>query len=162
VRLEPFGAEHLPQTLDWLQDPVLRAQIDSRDAPTQEGHVTYWSRRLADPDDEPYAVLAGPAHVGNGGLMIDRTESTVEIWLYLGDRRGSGIGRRAADALLERGFSGLGLTSAVVRVVSDNSGALRFWRSLGFVDRSPQHADDRRASSVWLSLARSDRMSRRP
>jgi RimJ/RimL family protein N-acetyltransferase len=93
-------------------------------------------------------------HLGNAGLLIDRDHSEAELWLYLGEGRGAGVGRRAADALLGRAFDSLGLDRAAVRVVSDNEGGLRFWRSLGFVETGSLREDAGHENSVWLGLLR--------
>jgi RimJ/RimL family protein N-acetyltransferase len=156
VTLEPLSDRHLVATLGWLRDPGLRAQIDSLGEPTPDEHRAYWQRRLADATDEAYAVLAGPRHVGNGGLRLDRRRMKAELWLYLGEARGQGIGRAAAALLLRRGFRELGLNRVAVRVVATNQPALRFWRSLGFADEGRAREDtwinDDPVDSMLLSL----------
>jgi RimJ/RimL family protein N-acetyltransferase len=156
VTLEPLTGRHLEATLEWLRDPGLRAQIDSLGEPTPEEHRAYWERRLADESHEAYAVLSGSRHVGNGGLQLDRRRQKAELWLYLGEARGQGIGRAAGALLLRRAFRELGLNRVTVRVVATNEAALPFWRSLGFTDegraREDTWIDGRPVDSMFLSL----------
>lgn len=156
VTLEPLSERHLEATLEWLRDPGLRAQIDSLGEPTPDGHRAYWARRLEDESHEAYALLAGSRHVGNGGLELDRKRLKAELWLYLGEARGQGIGRVAAALVLSRAFRELGLNRLAVRVLATNEAALSFWRSLGFTDegraREDTWIDGRPVDSMLLSL----------
>jgi RimJ/RimL family protein N-acetyltransferase len=156
VTLEPLSERHLEATLEWLRDPKLRAEIDSLGEPTPEGHRAYWERRLAEESHEAYAVLAGGRHVGAGGLELDRKRVKAELWLYLGEARGQGIGRPAAALVLRRAFRELGLNRVSVRVVATNQAALSFWRSLGFTHegraREDTWIDGRPVDSILLAL----------
>jgi len=157
-----MGPEHVDATFTWLQDPDLRAAIDSRGEPDPETHAAYWQRKLASPGEESYAVLADGRHIGNCGLVIDAARRKAELWLYLGERsaRDRGAGRAAAGNLLERVFGTLGLNRAAVRVVSTNDGAVRFWRSIGFVEEGRLRQDAGDADSIWLGLLRREWSSR--
>jgi RimJ/RimL family protein N-acetyltransferase len=150
--------EHVETTLSWLRDGELRAAIDSQGPPNPEEHAAYWARRLAARDEEAYAVTADSHHVGNGGLLVEPRRRKAELWLYIGEPawRGAGVGREAGLLLLERAFGGLGLMRTAVRVVSTNPGALRFWRSLGFVEEGRLRMDAGDADSIWLGLLRSE------
>jgi RimJ/RimL family protein N-acetyltransferase len=156
ITLEPLSDRHLEATLEWLRDPGLRAQIDSLGEPTPEEHRAYWDRRFADESQEAYAVLAGSRHVGAGGLQLDRRRRKAELWLYLGEARGQGIGRAAAALLLRRAFRELELNRVAVRVVATNEAALSFWCSLGFTDEGRAREDSwiegRPVDSILLGL----------
>lgn len=160
VRLEPLGAEHLERTWSWLQDPELRAAIDSLAAPTRDENDRYWRSRLADPTRDDFAVIAGDVHVGNCGLLRDDARSKAELWLYLGVGRGAGIGREAVRLLLQRAFGELGLGRVYLRVLSTNPGAVAFWRATGFVDEGRWRRDTvvngSPADSIWLAVLREE------
>jgi RimJ/RimL family protein N-acetyltransferase len=149
VRLERMGREHLDLTLAWLQDSELRAAIDSRGVPTRAEHVSYWSRRHGSNSEECYAILVDGLHVGNCGLIFASHGGTAELWLYLGEEtsRGKGVGRHAAELLLDRAFGELGLRRAVVRVLIANLRARQFWLGFGFRERNAGEG-----RSVWLDL----------
>lgn len=144
-RLVRMADEHLAATLRWLRDPELRRQLDSLGEPTAEGNAAYWRARWGDPTQAAFAVLdAGGTHVGNAGLVgIDRARRKAELWIYLGERRGSGIGSAVLAAVLEHAFVDLGLNRVWLRVLATNSGAERFYLRHGF------RAEGRLRQDTW-------------
>lgn len=149
---------HLEATCRWLSDPRLRRQIDSLEAPTPDRNREYWSVRWNDVTQETFAILSSEGeHVGNCGLVkIDEARSKAELWIYLGQARGRGVGTRAVSLLLQRGFEGLGLNRIYLRVVSDNARAIEFYRRLGFTVEGTSRQDTvhegTRLDSVWMSM----------
>jgi RimJ/RimL family protein N-acetyltransferase len=134
VALVPMGETHLAATHRWLSESAeLRRQVDSLAPPTVDGNRAYWVAKWGESSREDYAIVAGDVHVGNCGLTnIDKTRRKAELWIYLGDTRGRGIGGRALGLLLDRGFKGLYLNKIYLRVVSDNPKALHFYETAGF------------------------------
>jgi RimJ/RimL family protein N-acetyltransferase len=161
VALKPFSEEHIEATFAWLRNADLRRQIDSLGEPTRNDHDRYWHDRIGDPNRPCFAITSGGKHVGNCGLVLDRSRSKAELWMYLGLGRGRGVGRRAASLLLEYVFDELVLHRAYIRVIESNKRALRFWRTLGFVDeghfRADTRVDDIPTDSVVLSMLTSER-----
>jgi RimJ/RimL family protein N-acetyltransferase len=141
VVLAPFENEHLDATYSWLEDERLRRQIDSIGEPNREVHARYWSQRLADPDRYSFAVICASEHIGNGGLNVDASRRKAELWIYLGRARNEGAGRAAVEQLLSVAFDSLSLARVFVRVLATNDSALRFWRSIGFVEEGRLRAD---------------------
>lgn len=146
----------MDRTCAWLQDPELRRRVDCSSAPTLEGNRAYWRARRGDACRLDLAIVAGD-HVGNCGLaQIDRRSGKAELWIYLGERRGAGIGRAAGLALLRRAYEQLGLHRVYVRVLATNPEGERFFRSLGFVPegrtREDSLIDGQRADSLWLGM----------
>ena len=144
---------HLANTLRWLSDAGLRDQIDSHGAPTEDGNRCYWEKNWANPTREDYAILdTDGEHVGNCGLSsIDSPKSEAELWIYLGENRGRGMGSWAVRALIKRAFNELGLNQLRLRVVTNNPRAAKFYLSLGFKEntndenflREKAHSDSR-------------------
>ncbi len=62
-----MGPERLESTLHWLQDPDLRAAIDSGGPLTADEHAAYWKRRFASASEENYVVLSD----GRSGWTAD-------------------------------------------------------------------------------------------
>jgi RimJ/RimL family protein N-acetyltransferase len=157
VSLVSMGEQHLESTYCWLRSAELRRQIDSLAEPTRDGNAAYWRRRWADPAREDYAIHEGGRHIGNCGLTsIDPARRKAELWIYLGESRGGGAGRAAAEALLARGFEALGLNRVYVRVLATNERAQRFFQRLGFVPegrwRQDTLVDAAFVDSLWFSL----------
>lgn len=156
ITLTAFTEEHLAATFEWLQDAQLRRQIDSSEAPAPATHEQYWRHRLIDPNRPTFAIVRDGVHVGNCGLVVDPVRRKGEAWIYLGRDRAGGIGRVAVEQLLESAFDDLGLNRVFARVLATNEAALRFWRSLGFVEEGRLRADtwfdDEAVDAFVLSL----------
>lgn len=154
-----MGMEHVDATCGWLMHSAeLRRQIDSLDVPDPEGNRAYWQRKFKDGSREDYAILDDEnRHVGNCGLTgIDLRRGKAELWIYLGEARGKGAGQAALQLLLERAFSGLGLSRVHLRVVASNERALAFYERAGFSiegrARGDTIHDGVRLDSILLSL----------
>jgi len=135
VQLVRMGEEHLDRTWSWLaQSAELRAQIDSLDVPTLDGNRRYWRQKFQDKSREDYAILAEASrHVGNCGLVaIDTRRRKAELWIYLGEAYGQGVGAKALHLLLSRAFDDLKLHRVYIRVVASNPRALAFYLRAGF------------------------------
>lgn len=145
VRLESMGESHLDATCAWLADPVLRARVDCLEMPTPERNRAIWRARWADRRREDYAIVADGRHVGNCGLSdVDRRRGKAQLWVYLGEGRGQGVGRRALEALLARAFVGLALERVYLRVLADNADAIAFYRRAGFAEEGRMRRDTMR------------------
>ncbi|HUI22525.1 MAG TPA: GNAT family protein [Methylocella sp.] len=137
VKLVRFGEEHLETTRRWLTNSAgLREQIDCLSAPTRSENEAYWRAKWRDRAREDYAILDEAAnYAGNCGLSeIDRQRKKAQLWIYLGDLQGQGIGRKAVRALLSRAFSELALERVYIRVLAINPRAYAFYKTLGFVE----------------------------
>jgi len=137
VKLVQFGEEHLETTRRWLTNSAgLREQIDCLSAPTRLENETYWRAKWQDATREDYAIIDEASdHVGNCGLCeIDRKRKKAQLWIYLGELQGRGIGRRAVCDLLSRAFGELALERIYLRVLATNPRAYAFYKTLGFVE----------------------------
>lgn len=158
IELVPFDDTHVHATFEWLKDPQLRRSIDTLEAPTPKGHAAYWHRRLLNPDERSYAImLHSGEHIGNCGLVsIDHLRGSAELWIYIAACRGKGAGACAAQLLLKEGFCTLQLHRIMVRVLSTNAPALKFFQALGFVReglfREDTICEGKRIDSFSLSL----------
>jgi RimJ/RimL family protein N-acetyltransferase len=155
VRLVRLGDEHVDATWRWLADSeTLRRQIDCREPPTQDGNLALWRARRSDATREDYAILgADGVHIGNCGLChIDRFHAKCELWIYLGGGYDRGHGTQSMRLLMARAFDGLGANRLYLRVVSDNPGAAKFYRRLGFREEGRLRQDSRRGDGYVDSI----------
>lgn len=153
VTLLPMSEAHLPATWRWLADtPTLRAQVDCIAPPTPEGNQACWRARWADAGREDYAIqLIHVGHVGNCGLSgIDPARGKAELWIYLGEERGKGVGTAAVEKLMARAFEELQLNRLHLKVMADNSVGLRFYQRLGFVAEGRLRHDSRREDGSFV------------
>ncbi len=102
-------------------------------------------------------MQAGTKHVGNCGLSdIDRRRRKAQLWIYLGESTGRGIGTLAIRHLLRRGFEELEVNRVYLRVLTNNRGAINFYLALGFTQEGVWREDTvqntRFVDSVWFSM----------
>jgi RimJ/RimL family protein N-acetyltransferase len=167
VQLVRMNEQHLDRTGTWLaQSAALRAQIDSLDVPTPDGNRRYWQQKFQDKSREDYAILAESArHVGNCGLVaIDARREKAELWIYLGETYGRGVGGEALHLLLNRAFDELKLHRVYIRVVASNPRALAFYLRAGFKveghARGDTVQDGKRLDATLLSILSDEHRSR--
>ena len=159
VKIISLQEEHLQSTLRWLtQSAKLRQQIDCLAAPSRAENEAYWRRKWADKSREDYAIIDENAiHVGNCGLCdIDPKRAKAQLWIYVAEREGCGVGTRAVGLLLARAFNSLRLQEVYLRVLATNPRAHAFYRQLGFVEegrlRHDTVSDDKFLDAFLLSI----------
>jgi RimJ/RimL family protein N-acetyltransferase len=144
VKLVRFVEEHVETTRRWLANSVqLRGEIDCLGAPSRAENKAYWRAKFKDKTREDYAIIDDAiGHIGNCGLSeIDGKRKKAQLWIYLGEKQGQGIGRRAISALLSRAFDELGLERVYLRVLANNSRAFAFYKALGFTEEGRMRHD---------------------
>ena len=74
---------------------------------------------------------------------IDQTNKNAELGIAIGDKRywGKGYGISALKAMLEVGFTELGLEKIWLRVDCDNTNAIRCYEKCGFVKEGIMRKD---------------------
>lgn len=146
IELTKHGRAHLEATRRWLADDRLREQIDCLAAPeSDESNAAYWLNKWADKTREDYAIVVdGRRHVGNCGLSdIDLKRLKAQLWVYVAEERGKGVGTAAVRRLLARAFDGLNLEKVYLRVLVTNPRAREFYGRLRFVEEGRLRHDTR-------------------
>jgi RimJ/RimL family protein N-acetyltransferase len=135
IVLIPHQIEHLAATFAWLTvDERLRQQIDSLSPPSsKEANEACWRKRWADANRKDFAIIANDRHVGNCGLTdIDTQRRKAQLWIYVGDGRGAGVGSSAVRKVLAYAVDELDLSRVYIRVLANNPKATAFYERLGF------------------------------
>ncbi len=145
VTLIRHGPQHLEATYRWLTtDSGLREQIDTLAAPASvEDNEAYWRSKWVHKRREDYAIVVDNAcHVGNCGLSdIGLKRLKAQLWIYVVEDRGKGVGKSAVRKLLIRAFNGLTLERVYLRVLATNPKACAFYRQQGFVEEGRARHD---------------------
>lgn len=126
----------------WMCDPEVSGNIGLRTVPTAEKTVAWVERATNDRTVSAWAILAGGDHVGNVILdRIDHARRSARLSIYVGDRRGEGVGTRAMRLMLDEAFGPLGLNRVWLTVYAGNGPALALYSAMGFrVERVVEEA----------------------
>lgn len=162
VRLVPVDESHAENMFHWMDDPEIRRHLGLRREATLEKTVEWIQFVTAHPDKvRSYAILSGKTHVGNIVLdRFDRILSTARFFIYIGESRGTGLGRAATRALVEEGFGPLGLYKIWLTVHRGNLRAINAYLDVGFkiegVLRDEFLLDGNRVDVFYMGILKED------
>jgi diamine N-acetyltransferase len=132
--------EHLPQIAVWFNDPDVRRGLAHRGLPNEDGELRWYEEITAAsaaprPTTVPFSVhdAADGELVGVCSLdQIDHNFLRAEFGIFLGPRRGTGIGTDATGLVLDWAFKILGLRNVMLESYEFNEAAIRAYEKAGF------------------------------
>jgi diamine N-acetyltransferase len=132
--------EHLPQTTAWFNDPEVRRGLAHRGLPNEDGELRWYEQMSeAGAAPRPTAVTFAIHDAADGELVgicglqnIDHNFSRAEFGIFVGRRRGTGIGSDATRLALDWSFTILGLHNVMLESYEFNAGAVRAYERAGF------------------------------
>lgn len=132
--------EHLPSLASWFNDPEVRRGLAHRGVVNVEGEEKWFEEMTeAGRAPRPTAVAFAIHAADDGGLVgacslddIDHNFLRADFGIYLGRRRGEGIGGDAVRLVLDWGFGILGLRNVMLETYDFNEAALRAYERAGF------------------------------
>lgn len=134
MRLVPFDPAHANLVLSWARTPAELDAWASLGTAPGPGIFTTW---LSDPDVHG-RLLVADAPVAYGELWVSRAEDEVELahLLVAPERRNRGVGRTLVEHLAAEAGR-IPVSSVWVRVVPENTAAIRCYRGAGFEPVTP-------------------------
>ena len=132
--------EQLPRLAAWFNDPDVRRGLAHRGIVNEDAE-TAWYEHVSEAARQPRpAEVAFAIHdaadgelVGVCGLEnIDHNFSRGEFGIFLGQRRGTGIGTDATRLALEWAFTIIGLHNVMLESYQFNEQAIRAYQRAGF------------------------------
>jgi RimJ/RimL family protein N-acetyltransferase len=132
--------EHLPKLTVWFNDPETRRGLAHRGVVNEDAEARWYEEvteaaRHPRPNTVPFAVhdaadgeLAGVCSLDG----IDHNFLRAEFGIFLGQRRGTGIGSDATRLVLDWAFTMLGLRNVMLESYAFNEQALRAYERAGF------------------------------
>jgi diamine N-acetyltransferase len=138
--LGPLQRDHLPALARWINDPEVRRGIAYRGIANEDAEVKWYEEmteagRAPRPTAVAFAVhdAADAELVGVCDLFgIDHHFSRAELGIFLGRRRGTGIGTDATRLALDWAFNMLGLRNVMLEAFDFNDQARRAYERAGF------------------------------
>ena len=118
-----------------INDPNVSSKISHHDM-----HVTYndefnWVNRILANEEKTFTMIDKETKefIGNISLM-DRNDDSTELGICItADMQDKHYGTEAVKALVEYGYSKLGIKSIYLNVFNDNERAIKCYENVGFV-----------------------------
>jgi diamine N-acetyltransferase len=138
--LGPLRREHLPSFAQWINDPEVRRGLAYRGLANEDAELK-WYEEMTEAARAPRPTAAGFAvhDAADGELVgvcgiesIDHHFSRAELGIFLGRRRGTGIGTDAVRLALDWAFTMLGLHNVMLETYEFNEQARRAYERAGF------------------------------
>jgi diamine N-acetyltransferase len=135
-----LAREQVPEITTWFNDPEVKRGLAHRGVVSEEGAAAWYERTVEEgrsnrPTELAFAIHAADdgAFVGICGLDgIDHNFSRAEFGIYVGTRRGEGIGTDATRLALDWAFTVIGLHNVMLEVTDFNEQAIRAYERAGF------------------------------
>ena len=132
--------EQLPRLAAWFNDPDVRRGLAHRGIVNEDAETAWYEHvteaaRQPRPAEVAFAIhdAADGELVGVCGLEnIDHNFSRGEFGIFLGQRRGTGIGTDATRLVLEWAFTIIGLHNVMLESYEYNEQAIRAYERAGF------------------------------
>jgi diamine N-acetyltransferase len=132
--------EHLPQFAVWFNDPEVRRGLAHRGIVNEDGEQRWYDRMSeASAEPRPTTVPFSIHDAADGELVgvcsldgIDHNFLRAEFGIFLGQRRGTGIGADATRLVLDWAFTTLGLRNVLLESYEFNEAAIRAYEKAGF------------------------------
>lgn len=138
--LGPLKRDHLAMLARWINDPEVRRGLAYRGLANEDAELK-WYEEMTESGRQPRPSAVGFAvHdavdgelVGVCGIEgIDHHFSRAELGIFLGRRRGIGIGTDATRLALDWAFNMLGLRNVMLETYEFNEQARRAYERAGF------------------------------
>jgi diamine N-acetyltransferase len=132
--------EHLPALASWFNDPEVRRGLAHRGLVNVEAEEKWFEEMTeAGRAPRPTAVAFAVHSAQDGELVgacsleeIDHNFLRADFGIFLGRRRGEGIGRDAVRLTLDWAFHIVGLRNVMLETYDFNEGAMRAYECAGF------------------------------
>jgi RimJ/RimL family protein N-acetyltransferase len=163
--------DHIPALATWFNDVEVRRGLAHRGIVNEDGEARWYEEvteaaRAPRPTVAPFAIhdVADGALVGVCNLEnIDHNFLRGEFGIFLGERRGTGIGTDATRLALEWAFTIMGLRNVMLETYAFNEQAIRAYERAGFrvigTRRDSVRALGRRWDSILMDATADDRGS---
>ncbi len=153
VALSVMTEADQPSFHTWMQDPVLRAQVDDLRIPTLEDQAA-WFRRSKEADRRFFSIVTLPDKklIGHGGFVdIDTKKHEAVLRITIGDTEahGKGYGTEAVSLLLAYAFDTALWKRVLLHVLEGNERAIRTYQKSGFKRTSQRE----RSGQVILTMS---------
>ena len=140
VALGPLRRDLAADYARWMNDPAVRSGLNQMGVATAESQEKWVEENLergarSEPEVVEFTVYdrEDSAPVGTAGLLgILHAHGTAEFAIYLGERRGHGLGTEATRLVLDYAFGVLHLRNVLLETLDWNVAGLAAYERAGF------------------------------
>ena len=137
VQLRPITDGDTERIVQWRNQPSVRRNFLDQRLFTAESHRAWLEKRVWTGQVAQFIVLRRDTGEAIGSVYlrdIDRQNSRCEYGIFLGEAsaRGHGFGSEACRLACRHAFQTLGLRRVFLRVLADNTAAVRSYEKAGF------------------------------
>ncbi len=160
VALGPIGPGDAPSLFQWVNDAAA-ARLDMAFRPVDWITFGTWLHSFgSDASKVLFAIrrMSAADFIGYASLTnIDSTHRSAAVGIRIGEERhrGQGAGKDALHLLAEYAWRGLNLHRVTLRVLRENSRAIRCYRAAGFAEEGV-HRDAAFIDGRWHDLVTMD------
>lgn len=129
---------------------------------TGHDHQQWMDQQVATGKVVQFIIMVGGHPVGSTFLRdIDTTHRKAEFGIFIGDMEfhGKGVGTRATRLILDYAFSYLNLHRVYLRVLKNNTGAIKSYEKAGFLHegvlRQDVYLGDGYHDVIWMGVLNS-------
>jgi RimJ/RimL family protein N-acetyltransferase len=152
--------EHLPRLAIWFNDPETRRSLAHRGVVNEDGELQWYEEMSkAGASPRPSAVAFAIHDASDGELVgtcslegIDHNFLRADFGIFLGQRRGTGIGSAATRLVLDWAFTMLGLRNVMLESYEFNEPAIRAYKRAGFQEIGRRRDCVRALGRRWDSI----------
>lgn len=168
IRLRAVTRSDLPQFIEWLNDPEVRAGLLMHLPLSIEDEEAWFENMIKSPAAQHPMVIEvrsgeGWKMIGDCGFhLIDWRIRSAELGIFIGEKSywGQGYGTEVMRLLLKHGFNTLNLNRIALEVFETNPRAIRTYEKVGFVHegrrRQDMFKDGRYIDVLLMSVLRSE------
>ncbi|MFC2036564.1 GNAT family N-acetyltransferase [Chloroflexota bacterium] len=163
IKLCAIEREHLPNYVQWLNDPVVLEHFGSHLPISQAQEEEWYEKQLQDSSVCNFAIEFRGQHVGGAGFCgIDGRNRSAEVGLFIGlpELWDQGLGRDVLQTLLHFGFEQLNLNRIYLRVFAENARAVHLYEKIGFQHegrlREAEFRHGHYQDLLWMSILRDE------
>jgi RimJ/RimL family protein N-acetyltransferase len=152
-KLRPWVEADDARTVQWLNDPAIRATFGITSQVTLEGHRAW---KAANTQVVAWAIESGGLHCGNLLLDVNRRHRSAYLQIYIGAAaaQGRGLGQRAMSLALDEAFGPMALHRVWLHTRADNARAIALYRKLGFRAEGTERQSVLLPSGGWADQTR--------
>jgi RimJ/RimL family protein N-acetyltransferase len=140
VALGPLRRDLAAVYARWMNDPAVRDGLNQMGVATRESQEKWVEENLergahSEPEVVEFTVYdrTDSAPIGTAGLMsILHAHGTAEFAIYLGERRGEGLGTEATRLVLDYAFGVLQLRNVLLETLEWNAAGIAAYERAGF------------------------------